>query len=65
MWLFEASIDCSIQFKHISGASNGIADLLSRWSTRSNPVAKLFYLLGKVPIWVTPPEDVLFLDPNI
>jgi hypothetical protein len=30
MWLFEASIDCSIQFKHISGTSNGIADLLSR-----------------------------------
>jgi hypothetical protein len=65
MWLFEASIDCSIQFKHISRGSSGIADLLSRWSTRSNPVAKLFYLLDQVPFWITPPADTLFLDPNI
>jgi hypothetical protein len=65
MWLFEASINCSIQFKHIKCARTNIADLLSRWSSRSNPVAKLFYLLGQVSIWIRPMADALFLDPNI
>jgi hypothetical protein len=65
IWLFEASVDCQLSFSHIKGKLNSIADLLSRWSLANNPVAKLYYLLNEVPIWFSPPLDVLDLDHNI
>jgi hypothetical protein len=65
MWLIEASQDCEFTFSHIKGINNSVADLLSRWSTKSNPTAKLFYLLGGIPRWIRPPPGVLDLDPHI
>jgi hypothetical protein len=65
LWLLEAFLDCSISFSHIKGVCNATADLLSRWSTSKNPVAKLFSLLNAVPIWVKPPPDALFLDTRV
>jgi hypothetical protein len=65
IWLFQASVDCNLSFSHVKGKLNNIADLLSRWSLASNPVAKLYYLLNEVPVWFSPPLDVLDLDHNI
>jgi hypothetical protein len=65
MWLIEASLDCEFTFSHIKGINNSVADLLSRWSTKSNPTAKLFSLLGGIPRWIRPPPGVLDLDPQI
>jgi hypothetical protein len=65
IWLFQASVDCNLSFAHVKGKLNNIADLLSRWSLASNPVAKLYFLLNDVPIWFSPPLDVLDLDHNI
>jgi hypothetical protein len=65
LWLVEASLDCTISFSHIKGVCNSTADLLSRWSTKKNPLATLFSLLNAVPVWIPPPPDALFLDTNI
>jgi hypothetical protein len=62
LWLIQAGSDCSLQFSHIKGKLNVTADILSRWHSLKNPVASLFYLLNNIPIWVTPPEDALFVN---
>jgi hypothetical protein len=61
----EATLNCKITFSHIKGINNSIADLLSRWSTKPNPMAKLFSLLGDIPKWIRPPASALDLDPCI
>jgi hypothetical protein len=65
IWLFQAGWDCDLQFAHIKGELNSVADMLSRWDSYSNPHSKLFYLLNGVPVWLCPPVDCLFLDPYI
>jgi hypothetical protein len=40
IWLLAAVFDMRLQFEHIAGKNNGVADLLSRWSVVHNPVAK-------------------------
>jgi hypothetical protein len=65
IWLFEALVDCNLSFSHVKGKLNNIVDLLSRSLLRSNPVAELFRMLNGIPIWFSPPSDVLHLDHNI
>jgi hypothetical protein len=65
VWLFSSQWDCDIQFTHIKGKNNIIADMLSRWDSYFNPHAHLFQLLNNVPVWQVPPCDCLELDSNI
>jgi hypothetical protein len=62
IWLFLASCDCDVQFAHIKGKNNTVADMLSRWGAYSNPHAHLFYLLNNIPVWLIPSSDCLFLN---
>jgi hypothetical protein len=65
LWLLAASIDCDLQFSHIRGADNKVADLLSRWEDHSAPTAQLFQLLNDIPLWVSCPQDVWDLSQDI
>jgi hypothetical protein len=42
IWLTQAGLDCNLQFSHIKGKFNIVADLLSRWYSAYNPVSSLF-----------------------
>jgi hypothetical protein len=65
VWLFQAQWDCDIQFTHIWGSNNVVADMLSRWEAYSNPHARLFYLLNNLPIWLSTPSNALHLNHSI
>jgi hypothetical protein len=65
LWLLAANIDCDLQFSHISGADNKVADLLSRWDDHPAPTALLFQLFNDTPVWVRCPEDVWSLSQDI
>jgi hypothetical protein len=56
-----AQLDCDIEFAHISGVDNKVADLLSRWDSCNNPMASLFYGLNAIPVWKFPGENVFEL----
>ena len=45
IWLIAATFNIEFIFSHISGQSNSIADLLSRWAVTYNPLEKLNGLL--------------------
>jgi hypothetical protein len=45
IWLLAVAFDMRLQFEHIAGKNNAVADLLSRWSVVHNPVAKLYSVL--------------------
>jgi hypothetical protein len=49
IWLLAAIWDIKLHVEHIPGKDNGVADLLSRWRTCSNPVAKLYTALNDMP----------------
>jgi hypothetical protein len=65
IWLTQAGLDCNLQFSHIKGKFNVVADLLSRWHSSHNPTSSLFYNLNALPIWVPTAGDCLELDPHI
>jgi hypothetical protein len=65
IWLFQSGCDCDLQFTHIKGKNNIIADMLSRWDSYANPHAHIFSLLNNLPIWFHPSLDSLYLDHNI
>jgi hypothetical protein len=65
LWLIQAGSDCILNFSHIKGKLNVTADILSRFHTIKNPVASLFYSLNTVPVWLSPPPDALYLNPDI
>jgi hypothetical protein len=65
LWVMGAQLDCDIEFAHIRGVDNKVADLLSRWDSSINPMASLFFGLNAVPIWKFPDESVFDLDYNI
>jgi hypothetical protein len=62
IWLLQAQYDVEIQYYHIRGADNAVADLLSCWDTTSGAVAKLYSLLNNAPIWEHLPASVFDLD---
>jgi hypothetical protein len=55
IWLWLSSIDCEVEFRHIPGKLNQVADLLSRLSSSRRPLATLFSLLNQVPVWLPVP----------
>jgi hypothetical protein len=65
LWVTGAQLDCDIEFAHIKGVDNGVADLLSRWEGQGNPISKLFFQLNTIPVWCHVPKDVFALDYNI
>jgi hypothetical protein len=65
LWVIGAMLDCDMEFAHVRGVDNKVADLLSRWEGVVNPVAKLFCFLNNIPVWCSPPSNVFDLDPNI
>jgi hypothetical protein len=58
LWLLASSIYSDLQFSHIKGANNKVADLLSRWDDQPAPMALLFQLLNDIPVWISCPEVV-------
>jgi hypothetical protein len=62
LWLWASVFDINVEFQHIKGEDNNIADLLSRWQQYANPHAKLYMLLNGSPIWAQP--DLEFLELN-
>jgi hypothetical protein len=65
LWLWASSLDINIQFQHVRGENNVIADMLSRWDAYNNPHAQLFSLLNDLPIWAYPTIDDLYLNTDI
>jgi hypothetical protein len=65
IWLLQAALDCDLDFAHIPGRLNRVADLLSRWDTTSNATSLLYALLNAVPVWCQVPSTCLDLDLNI
>jgi hypothetical protein len=65
IWLLSAAADITLEFEHIPGRENCTADILSRWHTITNPMAKLFAALNNIPVWVPVNRAHLMLDWNI
>jgi hypothetical protein len=65
IWLLAASHDIRLQFEHIPGEQNCVADLLSRWQGIHNPLSKLYKYLNNQPVWVEVDRNYLALNWNI
>ena len=64
IWLIAATFNIEFIFSHISGQSNNIADLLSRWGVTQNPLTKLNGLLQDY-VWVNAHLDLTLLNYSI
>ena len=64
IWLIAATYNIEFICSHISGPTNKIADLLSRWALTVNPVAKLQNLPQNY-VWVHVHIDLTLLNYNI
>ena len=64
VWLISAMFNIQLVFSHIPGKNNHIADLLSRWTTTTNPEQKLKQLLPQF-IWINTQIDLTALNHNI
>jgi hypothetical protein len=65
IWLLQTQYDMEIQYHHICGSDNTVADLLSRWDTTSGAVAKLYSLFNNAPIWEHLLASLFDLDMSI
>jgi hypothetical protein len=65
VWLWTSIYDIEVEFQHIQGTDNVIADLLSRWASHSNPDSALYTLLNDQPVWFYPSETDLILELDI
>ena len=63
IWYVTAIHDIEIQYTHISGARNQVADTLSRWQ---GSVAQIEFLHSQIsyPVWLPVLMDLLELDPH-
>jgi hypothetical protein len=60
IWLLASIWDIKLRIEHIPGKDNVVADLLSRWRTCTNPVAKLYVALNDIPcMYQVKPNDLL------
>jgi hypothetical protein len=62
IWLLAAIWDIKLHIEHIPGRDDVVTDLLSRWRTCSNPVAKLYAALNNIPCWYQVKSNDLLLD---
>jgi hypothetical protein len=65
LWFLTAKGDISLQFHHIEGKNNILADLLSRFGQIYNPIALLYKELNDSPLWINPQIVDLLLDESI
>jgi hypothetical protein len=65
IWLLQAALDCDLDFCHIPGRHNKVADLLSRWDTHPEPEPLLVSLLPSPAVWCPVPAPCLVLDEDI
>ena len=56
--------DMEVQYKHVSGASNQVADTLSRWQGSPAQVEFLYSQVSN-PQWLNVTVDLLELDPYL
>ena len=64
IWCLTAVHDIDVQYSHIRGASNQLADILSRWQGSLDQVQ---FLHSKIPdpVWLPVSESLLELDPYL
>jgi hypothetical protein len=62
IWLLAAAYDMKLDFQHIPGEHNQVADLLSRWTVTHNPVARLYSFLNGQPHWCVANRAFLLLN---
>ena len=61
MWYMAALSDIDLQYVHVLGKNNVVADLLSRWQYTSANVTQLQALLS-TPVWLSVSVDMLEID---
>ena len=64
IWLVAALSDLEMDYVHIRGKENVIADLLSRWKVTPKNVLKLRSHIPD-PLWLKIPHEFLELDNDI
>ena len=63
IWYASTRSDIDIQYAHIRGSENGVADTLSRWQGTIDQVNYLHSNVGQ-PIWLPVSYEMLDLDPD-
>ena len=64
IWLLTAMYNVSIDFTHISGVQNSVADLLSRWRYDTASMDKLYKIIPN-PVWMNTHIDLTLLNYDI
>ena len=64
IWLLAAWYDLEMNYVHIKGKENIVADLLSRWRNTPNDILKLHSHIAD-PLWLQVPGEFLDLDNEI
>ena len=64
IWYVSALADMDLQYAHIRGLDNGVADLLSRWTGSPNDISKLLSQVQD-PVWVPVNVNLLDIDPEL
>ena len=64
IWYTAAAADIDLQYVHIRGVNNRIADVLSRWQGTTDQLNLLYHHIQK-PIWLHVVQDMLDLDPEL
>jgi hypothetical protein len=50
VWLWTSIYDIEVEFQHMQGTDNVIADLFKRWASHRNPDSALYTLLNDQPV---------------
>ena len=64
IWFLTAMYNVSIDFTHISGVQNSVADLLSRWRYDTASMDKLYKIIPN-PVWMNTHTDLTLLNYDI
>ena len=64
IWYASAASDIDVQYVHIRGLDNNIADLLSRWQGSTHQIQMLHSLVVN-PVWLHVSYELLELDPQL
>ena len=62
IWYISAVHDIDVQYCHIKGLDNAVADVLSRWQGTPKQIQKLHSNVSK-PVWLHVSKDLLQIDP--
>ena len=64
IWYVSALADIDLQYVHIRGVDNGVADLRSRWTGSPSDFSKLLSQVQD-PVWVPVNDNLLDIDPEL